>query len=362
MAITLDRSLYRKALEEKTSFSAVLEEMFDEAGEERENGLDAFESMLKRNGIRTKSIYGKGIPASEVQAFYRTEEHKLLFPEFINRNLRAAFESYAPLDLLIGARTLVDSPKVDTYYIDMPDAKKTRKRRVTERAEMTPAVLGVREQSVRFYKFGMALKASYEAIRRMKVDMLARHIDYIGIQAAKDKVEEIVNVAVNGDGNNNAAPVYNLTTLHSGATAGTLTPEAWLKFLMKFSIFPCDTLVATEEAFVKIVLSQFPNMTVQEVLGLMKSGNTAAVRLNTPQMPQMNQTLIWHPEIAGALTGLKVVGLNRGAAIEELTEAGSTIMEADKFILEQSEVLTISENSGYSKMFKEATAVLDIGA
>lgn len=353
--IVLSMNLYHQAEEERKTFSQKLEEL-DPSPDG--SSLDAFERQLKKHGIITKTMYEKGIMASPVEAFYRTDDTKVLFPEFVARGMRTAFVNAPVLPYLIGQRTIVPTDAVKHYYLDVPDSKKTRKRRVTEASELPKATIKPREQNVRFYKYGMALEASYEAVRRMAVDMLQRHVQFIGLQAAEDKVDEIVNVLLNGDGNNNAAPVYKLTDLDPETTAGKLTPVAWVKFLMLFKIFPADTVIASEEAFVKILLSQFPNLTISEMVALLKQGNTQGIRLVTPQLPRLTQTLLWHESVPD----MKAIAFNRDNAIEEYTEAGSDISEAARFIMNQTTVLTISENSGYSKMFKEAVNVLDLNA
>ncbi|HUV85330.1 MAG TPA: hypothetical protein VMV86_06430, partial [Methanosarcinales archaeon] len=66
----------------------------------------------------------------------------------------------------------------------------------------------------------------------------------------------------------------------------------------------------------------------------------------------------WHKDV----TSLNVHGINKQYAIEQVAEAGSDISEAARFILNQTQVLTVSENDGYSKLFKEATKTLNINA
>lgn len=359
--LDLSMSLYQKAAQEGKTLSEILEEM-DPTTEP--SGLDAFERQLKARGIYTKDAYEYGIRASKVEVFFLTDDNKVLFPEWVRRTVRSAFDDFPLLQYLIGETTMTDTDLVRTPYLDRPSKDKTRLRRVTEAAQLPKASITLRDQAVRLYKYGRAIEASYETLRRMTIPMLQRHIAFIGRDAAQDKAEEAIAVLVQGDGNNNAAPVIKLSELDPNA-GGKLTPEAYLRFLMLFDIFPCDTIVATKEAFVELVLTQFPNLTAQQVLSLMINGNMNAVRLSVPQMPQMTQTLLWTEDIVGPkganiFSGKKILGFNRAAGLEQLVETGSTIREAERFILNQTQVLTISENSGFSKMFKEAAYVLDL--
>lgn len=352
--ITLNRDMYLAAAAEKMTLSQYLEKLDPTPPGEK---LDAFERQLKKCGIITKSIYEKGIYADPVEAFYRTSESQVLFPEFIARQVREAIVQDTMLPYLVGQNTIITGDTYRTFYVeDQPEA--ARKKRVTEASELPKARIVGKEQVTRLYKFGRQIEASYEVIRRMQIDMLALHVRRIAIQVAKDKVEEIIYVIKNGDGNNNAAPVLNLTSLDSGATAGTLTAKGFLAFLMEFEPFPCNTLIAAKDAFIQIVMTNIPNLTTADLLRLLAQGATRGISFNAPQLPSGEFRLFWN----NAVDSLRVHGINNQYAIEQITEAGSDIQEADKFITRQTQVLTISENSGFSKIFNEATKTLNINA
>ncbi len=353
MKFTLDRDMYLKAAAERKTFSQLLEE-FDPSPEG--SNLDAFERQLKKCGIVTKTLSEKSIYADIVDAFYRTSESKVLFPEFISRQVREAIAQDTMLPYLVGQRTLIQGDAYRTYYVeDQPEA--SRKKRVTEAAELPRAKIVGKEHMVRIYKFGRAIEASYETIRRMQIDMLALHVRRIAMQVAKDKVDEILNVIKDGDGNDNAATVYKLSTLDSAAS-GKLTPQAFLKFAMKFKVFPANTFIGSENTFVQMLLGSTPSLSTAELVALLTRGATSGVTLVVPQLPLGTVRVFWHENVSTN----HLIAINREFGIEEVTEAGSDIQEADKFITRQTDVLTISENTGYSKMFNEATAILDIGS
>lgn len=352
--ITLNRDMYLAAAAEKMTFSQYLEKLDPTPEGEK---LDAFERQLKKCGIITKSNYEKGIYASPVEAFYRTSESQVLFPEFIARQVREAIVQDTMLPYLIGQNTIITGDTYRTFYVeDQPTQQ--RKKRVTEASELPRAKIVGKEQTVKIYKFGRAIEASYETIRRMQIDMLALHVRRIAMQVAKDKVDEIIDVIIDGDGNDNAATTYNLTDLDSGASAGTLTAKGLLKFLMKFKPYPCNVLITDEDTFVQLVLTNIPNLTATDLLRLLAEGSTIGINLTAPQLPSGSVRLFWNDNV----TAYDLIGINNQYAIEQVTEAGSDIQESDKFITRQTQVLTISENSGFSKMFNEATAILKVNA
>jgi hypothetical protein len=353
--IDLDRSMFKKAVLKKLTFSQYLESINPS---QDGDALDAYERQLKVRGILTKSNYAKGISASIVEeAFYHTEDNDILFPEFVARSVREAIVNDTILPNLIGQYTTIDSNSYKTVYADDQPTKQTMKR-VTEASEIPRAKLVTRQQEVKIYKYGRAIEASYEVIRRMQIDLLALHIRRFGMQAAKDKVEEIIDVITDGDENDNAAENHNLTDLDTAASEGTLTAKGWIAFLMEFEEFPCDTVIAAKDAFLQLVLTDLGAYTATDVLSFLSQGSTAGVKLSMPQLPDKQLNLFWNSNV----DSLKVLGINKQYAIEQVTEAGSDIQEADRFITNQTQVLTLSENNGYSKIFKEATKVLDINA
>jgi hypothetical protein len=353
--IALNHKMYSEAFAKRETFSKYLERL-DPTPEGSK--LDAFERQLKERGIFTRSIYDKGITASVMEdAFYRTEDNDVLFPEYIARTVREAVMQDTMLPALIGQYTTINSNSYKSFYVDDQPTKQSKKR-ITEASELPKCKLSSRTQEVKIYKFGRAIEASYETIRRMQIDMLALHVRRIGMQAAKDKVEEIITVIKDGDGNNNAAPILKLTDLDSAASAGTLTSKGFLAFLMEFEEFSCDTIVAAKDAFLQILLANLGSFTAADVLKLLAAGAGKGVSLSVPQFPDQALKLFWHKDVAS----LQVHGINKQYAIEQVSEAGSDIQEAARFILNQTQVLTVSENNGYSKMFKEATKTLNLNA
>lgn len=350
--IELNRSIYDRARAEKQTISQFLENEYPTPEGEK---LDAFQRALKQEGIFTKSIYEKGISASEMQAFYRTEESRFLFPEFIARTVREAIVTDTMLPWLVGVNTTIDTDTYRTFYVD-EQKNQSKLKRVTEAAELPRVTIKGREQVVKIYKFGRAIEASYEVLRRMKIDMLALHLKRIAIQVAKDKVEEILSVIVDGDGNNNAAPEIKSSKLVSAAT--TITAEVFLRFLMEFEEFPCNTLITNKADFVSIVLAELPSLSAGDVLKILAQGTSIGINIAAPQMPSGSVRLFWHEKA----TSGKIIGINNQFAVEQVTEAGSDIYESDRFIQRQTEILTLSETNGYAKIFNEATKVLHLSS
>jgi hypothetical protein len=76
------------------------------------------------------------------------------------------------------------------------------------------------------------------------------------------------------------------------------------------------------------------------------------------QRSQMALRLGW---TADAPT-LKLVGTDRRLAVERVFEIGASIQEIDRYITNQTQVLTMTETEGYDILDGVATKILDINA
>lgn len=353
----LTDDLYQKAHGEGVTLSSYLEQL--DPSEEGSN-LDAFERLMKEARIITQSIPEKNVFSSKVEKFYRTNENKVLFPEYVARTLIQAMNEFPLYNYLVATRTPIDSNVYKGSYLDLNDAKNKKAlemRRVTEASDLPIAKLKLGETAVSFYKYGRAIEASYEALRRMSLDLFKRHIGWIAQNAADNKVAEILGVIKDGDGNSNAAEVVKMTTLD--ATANKITREAWIRFLLKFYPNGANTVVANEDGLLQILEVLYPKFEVASRMDELIA-NGLNVKTTLPQGLIANTTLLYSPRIEKINGKEAIYALDRNNCIEELFEVGSTIQEADKFIKNQTHLLTISENSGFMKMFKDSARILTI--
>lgn len=354
----LTSDLYREAHSKEMTLSMFLESQDPTPEGEK---LDAFERLMKEAGIVTKNLPEKNLFSSKVEAFYRTNENKILFPEYVARTLVQAMVQYPVFQYLVAARTMIDSNVYKAGYLDLDDAKNkkaTQMRRVTEAADLPVAKLRLGETAINIYKYGRAIEASYEALRRMSIEVFNIHLQEIGVQAADNKIAEILSIIKDGDGNNNAATRYKAKDLDSSFST-TLTRTAWIKFLLKFYPRACNTIVSNEDGLLQILEVLYPaSNTAAKMDELIANGLNVAVKL--PQNLVTNVTLLYSPHVEKIGDKVAIYGLNRESAIEEIVEVGSTISEVDKFIKNQTELLTVSENSGFRKILKRSSAIMTL--
>lgn len=351
--------------------------------------LDAFERCLQEQGIITRSDPAAGYWASKASDFFNGPVNRTLYTEFFARQWRkvaygqrAVYLSsdgtpgswqrpYAdaqqarwdfqlapaiPLSELIAITTPIEGQDYRSFYLTY-SAEQLRTFRLGESAEIPIAKLSDAERTIQLRKFGRGLKASYEQMRRMRVDKLALQIATMSVQAEVDKVAAALYVLVNGDGNSNTTPTnYNLTTLDTDAQAGTLTLKGWLAFKMKFANpYILTTGLMTEAVALQLALLNVGSANVP--LANFNAGGQ--VQALTPiNQTSDNVRYGWTSE-APAST---IVGFDRRFALEQVTEIGGEIAEMERFITNQTEVMTMTEMDGYAVMDANATKTLTISA
>lgn len=350
---------------------------------------DALGRLMREAGIIVRSDPEAGYWASPAEEFLRNRATRTLLSEFFARKWRqVAYAGRAtylttdgqpgswqrpyadaaqarwdfrlaaaiPLSELVAMTTPISGQDYRSFYLTY-DAEQLRKFRVGESADIPIAELADAERTIQLKKYGRGLAASYEQLRRMRVDKLALQIAYMAIQSEVDKVDAALDVLVNGDGNANTTPTtYNLTTLDSAASAGTLTTKGWVAFKLKFgNPYMVTTSLMQEAVALQLLLLDAGSANVP-LMGLSLGGQVQSL---TPiNMTSDAVRYGW----TSAAPSLKIVGFDRRFALEQVTEIGGQVDEMERFIENQTQVMTMTEVQGFAIMDANATNVLDVNA
>jgi len=95
-----------------------------------------------------------------------------------------------------------------------------------------------------------------------------------------------------------------------------LTKTAWIKFLLKFYPYGCDTVVANEDGLLQILEVLYPASTVASKMDeLLAKGLNVSTTL--PQDLVVNTTLLYNPDIDKIGGKEAIYGLNRSNTIEK---------------------------------------------
>lgn len=380
--------LRKRGVEDQPTLTRCLED----ASPSEDGELDAFGRMLKEAGIRTKSDPMRGFWASKANEFFeRGPANRALYTEFFARQWRkVAYQPDAsravllstdgtpgswetpyydamaarwdqqvaapiPLSELVAVTTPIEGQDYRAFYLTY-SASEQRMVRVGETAEIPIATISGSENTIRLKKFGRGLRASYEELRRMRVDKLSLFIQMAAVQAEKDKVAAAIDVLVNGDGNSNTPTTHDLTTLDSAASAGTLTLKGWLAYKMKFvEPYTITHALLQEAPALQLALLNTGSGNVPLVQANLGGLGTALVPIN-----QFGDG-VRYGWTSDAPT-LKIIGYDRRFALENVVEIGGEISEMERFITNQTQVMTMTEVQGFAILDSNARLLLDINA
>lgn len=381
--------MLESGIEDTPTLSRALEEI---SPSEKGDELDAFGRLMVEAGIRTKSDPVAGYWASNASAFSRNAGTKALLGEFFARNWRKVSYGMAnqraiflsndgiagsferpysdamgvrpsqriapaiPLSELVSMTTGIDGDTYRSYYLTY-DAAALRRYRVGETADIPIAKLSGGEETIRLKKYGRGLQASYEDLRRMRVDKLAFYIQWMALQTEIDKVAAALDIMVNGDGNFTPQS-HNLTTLDSTASAGTLSLKGWLNYKMQFTNpYAISTALMTAATALQLALlnTGSANVPLVAIPGGQGGLGTGLTPINTTND---NVRYGWTSDAPA----LKIVGFDNRFALERVTEIGSEISEMERYITNQTQIMVMTEVEGYAYIDQYAVRILDVNA
>lgn len=380
----LGQRMVDEAVARKVTLSQLLEELDPTEGKDE---LSAFERQLEVAGIVTQTNHSEGYVADRLGVFDESEQSRVLGAEWVDRQYRAVsdidareskrfitsdfsgvsrelrpalqaasndqFVPQVPLDRVVAFSTTVDNDSYRALYVTgEPDD--LGRRRVAEGAPIPEARLKLGARAIDLFKFGRALVVTYEALRRTPLDTVANYIRMAAIQVEMDKVAEVTRVMLEGDGNEGtAAQVYNLTDLDPDATAGTLTLRAWAKFKLSFAQpYILNTELLREDAWLDQLFLQIGTEATLGQVPTTGLGGFVPINANAGQDVAVG--------VMNDVPSGLILGFDRRFAVQRIVEQGSAINESMRWIRNQTQELTFSENEGYAVIQPQAVKVLNL--
>ena len=387
-AIVLRQEMYEMAYREETNLSGWLEKQ--DPSSKYGDGMDAFERQLMLAGIKTRSVPHEGKWSSQVQDFKDSDRNAwLLFPEWCARVYRAAamagfkrfYQSNQPLsDVLsppflasqirqkqiapaiplaemVAITTPIDGDTYKGFYLTDSETNRTLVR-VGEGAEFPTVTLTGADRTVNIKKYGRRLLASYETIRRMRLDRLALHLQLMAVQVEVDKVSTAIDILINGDGNTGSTPTNsNLTAVDGDATAGTLTAKGYMAWRMLFATpYINTTILAPAAMALQIMLLNLgsANVPMYEQAAAVGLGGIRLINNGLTSTPGLG----WTSDV----TANYLLGFDNRFTLEMVYEMASDIVETDKIIRQQLEEVVFSETLGFFVMDSNGLRTMDVNA
>ena len=328
--LKLEKGMYNEA---GRSFTQVLEKLDPSEqykGTELE-GLDAYQRQLKRFDIKVK-----GAGSDMVEAFFRTANSAVLFPEYIARAVKQGMEESNILPYLSAAVTRFEGMD---YRSISADPEEQTMEEVEESGTIPATTVTTQDNLVQLKKRGRMLVASYEAIRFQKLDLFSVTLRQIGAHINRMHLEDAIQVLKDGDGNENPAEVVNVKE------SGTLTYDDLVEFWAKFDPYEMNTLLVSGDVMLTLLkMEEFRN----PLTGLNFQGTG---KLSTPLGANLLRTT--------ALESGTLIGMDKRYALE-MVQGSDILVEYDKLIDRQMERAAVTSISGFAKIFTGASKVLKV--
>ncbi len=329
--IKLDKGLYTTS----SSFTQELEKL-DPSAEYKGTileGLDAFQRQLKRFDIKVS-----GANSDTIEKFFRTSDSAALFPEYVSRAVRQGMENVDILPSIIAAKTNINALDYRAVTSTLSDDDKELVR-VGEGAYIPETTIKTQDSLVTLKKRGRMLVASYEAIRFQHLDVFTVTLKQIGAYIARAQLKDAVDTLLYGDGNENSAEVLKTEK------TGELTYDDIVDFWNTFSPYEMNTVIASADTTAKLLkIPEFRDSYAS--LDFHSTG-----KMITPVGANLVKS--------SAVPTSKLIGLDKNCALEMVT-AGEVMTEYDKLIDRQLERAAITSIAGFSKIFTDASRVLEV--
>lgn len=305
------------------SFSEVLEGM-DPSGAYAETplaGLDAYERQLKRFDIHVS-----GSHCDRVEKFFSTTDSAVLFPEFIRRAIRSGMEQSVLSDL-VAVHTISPAGEYQPAVLTDTTAYTTK---TTQGNALPTASYLEAANIVRLDKYGRSIHASYEAVRRQRLDAFSAILRAVGVRLSNGLLGQSILCMKETNG-----------SLIDVVTDGKLTYADLAKLYGEFRNFDMTKVLAAPAV-------------AAEIMAMEQMQDMASAQPNTILLPFGAQL-----QKCAGMSADYIVGLDNRFALEMIT-TDDVLLETDKLIDSQLDVITVSIRAAFRVMLSEAVHVLSL--
>ena len=311
--VTLEKGLYHLT---NKSFVQALEGL-DPSAQYADTplaGLDAYERQLKRFDIRIS-----GPQCDRVEKFFTSTESAVLFPEFVRRAVQQGMDA-SMLSEITAVETHTDSSQYLGCTITETDSYGTA---TSQSDALTASTILEATSALVLDKYGRVVKASYEAVRRQRLDVFAVFLRSVGMQLAQALMQQAITTLTAEAGS-------------SSTKAGSALAYSDLATLYgKFATYNMNTLLVSP----KVAATILAMAEMEDVVPVEQAQVRLPFGTVLCKVPQMSDNVI--------------IGLDKNFALEMVT-GSNLILETDRLIENQLDLITVSLQCGFRVLMKNA--------
>lgn len=285
--------------------------------------------------------FGIDIHKITVDRFFQADPNaKWLFPDVVREAVIAGLKRKPVHPQLIIRDESIDGTAYDVPYVQ-ENADEEELRSVAEGAAIPESEITYGDRVVRIDKKGRGVIASYEAVRRMSVDMLRVHLQRIGERLGRNLDARLATVLISGDSSGAATAAELVNTAVQNAWDYDDILAGYLKLSLENYFTP--THIIANSALTRTILGMAPFQD-SAMFDFAKSG-----KLPTP----LGATLVPLAEQPDD----KLTILDAGYAVQKLTEQ-DLLVESDKLINQQWDRTYLTVVTDFAVIYEKARVVV----
>lgn len=285
--------------------------------------------------------FGIDINRITVDRFFQTDPNaKWLFPDIVREAVVAGLTRRPAYPELIIRDEPIEGTAYDVPFVEESEEQE-RLHGVAEGAAIPESEIRYGSRIVRLDKKGRGVLASYEAIRRMSVDMVRVHLQRMGERLGRHLDQRLTQVLIEGDssGAGTAAPTVN--TEQAGEWSYADVVKGFMTLTLDHYFTPTHMLANGELARTLLDLPEFKEA---RLFDFARSGELPTP-LGARLVPMADQ-----PDD-------KLTVLDAGYAVQKLTEQ-DLLVENDKLINQQWERTYLTVVTDFAVIYEKARVVV----
>lgn len=300
----------------------------------------ALEKALTDLGIRLK-----GPEADAMSKFFSSSLSTVLFPAYVESQVVAGLLLNSLVPLAVSQEVTVNSHTAD--HLALTETAADRRTSISgEGARAGVVEIRTAERTIRLDKYVAQLNASYEALRLQRLNVVSVFLQRVGAQIGIDETDDLIEVAIAGDGNAGSAVVDT-----DAEIGGTLDYDELIRLSLAFPRGYEFRLAIVNDENLRTILNmdEFKNP-------LAGFNYQATGRAPNPIGADWQR---WTSTGSAAFSTDRILALDTRLALVQYTEQG-VITETDRLIDRQFERTVVSKWTGFGKLDYNATQCLDI--
>lgn len=302
---------------------------------------EIFSGVIQGSGIEHEIMAAQGSFGTTTSAvgdvLYPTELRRNIVDETIN-----PFDNPNTVRLadLVSSGTTIQGDSYKQPVLENQDIEYYEFGRVAEFGEIPLYIVELAERNVRVYKRGGGFGYSYEVARRQSINQFAIVVMWFALAKEAQLIKDAITIMLNGDGNANSGAVD-----FAGVASPTI--QNWREYMrsieydysMGFNYAmgdPTEVNIIDALRYPVVNLEMTPDQREMYRTGNLRTPGGQILRqaVKGSVLDSSQKTLFW----------------NSSRALEQATEAGSVIQEAERMVRTQQEAVYMTYNTGFSKL------------